>query len=123
MNLKNSIGVLLKTVPIIFPLAFLFHLLWLVLNLISVLSLSPLEPEWMPVWAWLVFGFLSFQLCYLKKWAALTYTILSLLSLIGLKLLGNMNPYLFNFCDAVIPLNLILSFFVLLYYNRFKAVK
>lgn len=104
--------------PILFPLAALFHLVLSVLS-IAILWPAPLsQPEWLAPLANLLFTGAAFFLCSMRKVAALLYVGLSMLCL-ALMYFSDADSAARIFAQALFPLNLILSFFILLLYKRF----
>ena len=105
--------------PILFPLAALFHI---VICLSAIVSLYPTElsqKEWARPGGMLLFSILSVFLCGMKKWAAIAYVLMSMLSLAIIYLHPNLSALLL-FADSIFPFNVILSFFILLLFKRFK---
>lgn len=105
--------------PILFPLAALFHLVLLLMSA-AILWPTPLnQPEWLSPLAHTGFTVAAFALCSMRKWAALVYVALSMLCL-AMMYLSAADSTVRIFAQALFPLNLILSFFVLLFYKRFQ---
>jgi hypothetical protein len=110
---------LISRPPILFPLAALFHLL---ITASAVISLYPIplnQRDWLRPLAMLLFTALSLALCFMRKWAAMSYTGLSILCLAMLYFGGDDTPVQI-FGRSAFPFNLILSFFILLLFKRFR---
>lgn len=115
MNIKSFFS----KPPILFPLAALFHLILLLLSA-AILWPTPLsQPEWLAPLANLLFTASAFMVCSMRKLAALVYVGLSMLCL-ALMYFGAAESSARIFGQALFPLNLILSFFILLLYKRFR---
>lgn len=104
--------------PVLFPLAALFHL---VITLSAVVSLCPTpftQIDWLRPLGMLLFTLLSFGLCLMRKMIAIAYVVLSLAG-VGLLYTTLPDTALHLLGMAFFPFNLILSFFILLFFKRF----
>ncbi|MCC6186691.1 MAG: hypothetical protein IT256_06020 [Chitinophagaceae bacterium] len=106
--------------PIIFPLVALFHLL-MTLSAVYTLYPTPLQQiDWARPISLLVFTILAFSLCFLKKWAAIGYIILSMTCLGLLYNYPNDDSIANIVGKSNFPLSLIFSLFILLLYKKFR---
>lgn len=105
--------------PILFPLAALFHLILLLLSVFMLWPTALNQPEWLAPLAHVLFALAACGLCSMRKWSALVYVGLSMLCL-GMMYLSTADSTVRIFAQALFPLNLILSFFILLFYKRFQ---
>ena len=110
---------LINRPPVLFPLAALFHVLITVAAIISLYPIPLNQRDWLRPLALLLFAVLSVALCFMRKWAAMSYTGLSILCLAMLYFGGEDTPAQI-FGRAAFPFNLILSFFILLLFKRFR---
>lgn len=118
--MKDSfIKKLLTKPPILFPLAALFHI---IISISAIITLYPTpfsQRDWLRPLGMIVFSILSIFLCTMHKWSAISYVALSIISLALLYFCKGDSPE-FIFGNSFFPFNLILSFFILLLFKRFK---
>jgi len=110
---------LLTRPPILFPLAALFHI---IISLSAIFTLHPTpfsQRDWLRPFGMIAFTILSVLLCTMRKWTAMAYVAFSILSLALLYFSKADSPE-FIFGNSFFPFNIILSFFILLLFKRFK---
>lgn len=110
---------LLTKPPILFPLAALFHI---IISLSAIITLYPTplgQRDWLRPLGMVAFTVLSVLLCTMRKWTAMAYVALSILSL-ALLYFSKVDSPEFIFGNSFFPFNIILSFFILLLFKRFK---
>jgi hypothetical protein len=105
--------------PILFPLAALFHI---IISLSAIVSLYPTpitQIDWARPIGMLIFSLSSITLCSMRKWSAIGYVSISIVSfaLIYFSKPDTIGHFL---GDSFLPFNLILSFFILLLFKKFK---
>lgn len=106
--------------PIIFPLAASFQCF---ITLDSILRLYPTpinQPEWLSPLSLLIHSILGLALLGMRKRTAIAYIVVTILA-IGLSYLAESFKGLQIMGIAMFPFNVIVSFFILLYYKKFNA--
>lgn len=109
---------IIKKPPVLFPLVALFHIGML---LYTTWQFSP-EPFPSPVWVqplwWLLYTISWIFICDMKRWAAMMYIGLTALNLV-LRYVIKSSVDLSNFTDAMFPVDVLFTFFVMFYFRRF----
>ncbi len=105
--------------PILFPLAALFHI---IISTSAIITLYPTplsQRDWLRPLGMMVFSILSIFLCTMRKWSAMAYVALSIVCL-ALLYFSKVDSPEFIIGNSFFPFNIILSFFILLLFKRFK---
>ena len=105
--------------PILFPLAALFHIIFTVLAIVSLYPTPVSQRDWLRPLAMVIFSILAVGLCMLRKSVAILYIGLSIASL-GLIAFSAHDSLGHIFGDSFFPFNFLLSFFILLFFKKFK---
>jgi hypothetical protein len=108
-----------NTAPILFPFAALFHIVILISSIYTLYPTPITQIDWIRPLLIFVYTSLSIFICNLNKKAALAYIILTLLTLTVAVYSGFGSDW-GKFAEALVPINLIISIFILVYYKKFK---
>ena len=114
-----SLKQLITKPPILFPLAALFHIIISISAIITLYPTPIAQRDWLRPLGMLIFSLLSVFLCTMRKWTAIAYVSFSIISL-GIIYFTQRDSPEFIFGNSFFPFNIILSFFVLLLFKRFK---
>ncbi|GAA4449240.1 hypothetical protein [Rurimicrobium arvi] len=117
--MSNSLKTFFTKPPILFPLAALFHLVLFIAAVVTLYPTPLSQRDWLAPLASLSFTIAAFLICTMRKWTAMSYVGLSIACL-ALMYFGGYDSPARIFGQALFPLNLILSFFILLLYKRFR---
>jgi len=107
-----------KQPPILFPLAALFLI---AMTLIAAVTLYPtplLQRDWLRPLAMLLYSLCWLFVCDMKKWAAAGFIVMTVICL-ALQYFAPADSAGRIFASGLFPLDMVLSFFVLLYFKRF----
>jgi len=110
---------LINKPPILFPLAALFHI---IITCTAIYSLYPTplnQRDWLRPLGMMLFSLLAVCLCLMRKWSAIAYVSFSVVSLLVYYYSPIDTPQ-HIFSDSFFPFSMILSFFILLFFKRFK---
>lgn len=116
---ESSFKQFISKPPILFPLAALFHI---IISLSAIITLYPTplsQRDWLRPLGMVIFSALSVWLCTMRKRSAMAYVSFSIISL-GIIYLTQRDSPEFIFGNSFFPFNIILSFFILLLFKRFK---
>jgi hypothetical protein len=105
--------------PILFPWAALFQI---VITIAAVVTLYPTplgQQDWLRPLCMALFSVIWLFVCDMRKWAAMSYIVFTMLCL-GLHYFTKMDTPERIFSDAFFPFDMVLSFFILLYYKKFQ---
>lgn len=105
--------------PILFPLAALFHIFISITAIVTLYPIPLSQRDWLRPLSMLIFSALAVALCFMRKWVAITYALLSVACLAAYYYSPIDTP-LHIFGESFFPFNLIVSFFVLLYFKKFQ---
>lgn len=103
--------------PALFPWVALFHLVITAHAIWSFIG-EPLE-SWVHPVCLALYTLLWFFICGMKRWAALGYVALTSINLL-LHFLWAKEGTWFIFSGALFPVDVLFSFFILVYYKRFS---
>ena len=110
---------IVKEPPVLFPLVALFHVLWLTWAFVTLMGGPIGAPDLLRV-AWMAaYTFFWIGACDMRKWAALGYmgiTILNFILFFSLKSIYDKDVY----TSSIFLLDGLFSFFLLVYYKRFR---
>ncbi|WP_276133539.1 hypothetical protein [Polluticoccus soli] len=109
----------IKKPPVLFPLVALFHIGLLLYSIYDYSSEPLSSPIWLqPIWL-LAYAVSWLFICDMRKWAAYAYLGLTALNLI-LHFALKSPTDLAYFTDALFPVDILFSFFVLFYFRYFE---
>lgn len=117
--MQESFKRIISKPPILFPLAALFHIIITISAIVSLYSIPLSQRDWLRPFAMILFTLLAAGLCLMRKWIAIVYVAFSICSLAMLYYTPADTPMQI-FGSGFFPFNLILSFFILLFFKRFK---
>ena len=111
----------LKGLPVLFPLVAAFHVVMLVITVFNFGRDGVLDTfiGGGSVLEWLLYTALWMNVCLQRRWAAIGYIILTAVSLM-LQFLTPHNSQWRMIGDTLFPFDVLLCFFLLFYYKRFR---
>ena len=119
---QRSLFERLKSLPVLVPLVAGFHLVMLIIAIIG-FSAADVLGEPVPMGTclvWLLYSAAWISICLQQqKWAAITYIILTAINL-ALQFLLPKGSLWQQVGGSVFPFDLLMCFFILLYYKRFR---
>ena len=117
-SLKTFIADVTKKPPLLFPLVALFHIVLLVYTIWAERNVPLFAIEWLqPLWM-LAYTAFWLYVCDMRRWAAIGYLVTTSLNLaLLLALKGEQRELITN---ALFPIDVLFSFFVLFFYKRFQ---
>lgn len=122
MTNPNGLLARLKALPVLLPMVGVFQLIMLVMTLVTFAQLGELAaPEGLgSVGRWLIFAGCWAVICLTqRRWSVLLYMLLSGVELLWFYV-GPADGFLHTVSsDALVLFNVLLCFFLLVYYKRF----
>lgn len=110
---------IIRRPPVFFPLVALFHIVMLLVTAWQFSEVLDSKEAITAISVWLIYTICWLFICDMKKWAALTYVILSLIG-VGLQFLTAKGGLWYDVGTVMFPFNLLMIVFLMFYYKRFE---
>jgi hypothetical protein len=110
---------LIRRQPVLFPIAALFLAAMTIIAAATLYPTPLFQRDWLRPLAMLLFTVIWFFAADMRKWAAMSFISLTMVCL-GLQYFCPADSPGKIFSSGIFPLDMILSFFVLIYFKRFR---